>query len=319
MAITNSGLDTSGFRLDHMISMEINRLLADTSNLRNSPFLQYAGSVNGLGTDTIRIRKYSLGGRDLFQAASGAVPEIEDEVGNAIDPTVSTADIQVARQYLIRQISDLGTLAGYGAQDLNPFNLAADMVNSYEARFAELTADSASGLSTNTVGSSAVSMTVDLFFEAIQKLQEADSNRGIDATDLCMVLHPVALGSLQDSLRNESNNAVSLMQATQDMLQIKGRGYAGKLFGVDVYKSSFVNLNVGAHENFLLSPQCIAYADGVPSQLPQAVDFMTMGKILVEMQRQGTQALTQIIGHAYLGFGIVDQNRGCLISTDSTP
>ena len=319
MAISNQGLDTSGFRLDHMISLEINRLLADTSNLRNSPFLQYAGSVNGQGTDTLRIRKYSLGGRDLFAAATGAIPEIEDMSASAIDPTVAFADIQVARQFLIRQISDLGTLAGYGAQDLNPFNLAADMVNSYEARFAELTADTASSLSTNVVGSSAVSMTVDLFFSAIQALQEADSNRGVDAADLCMVLHPVALGSLQDSLRSESNNAVSLMQATQDMLEIKGRGYAGKLFGVDVYKSSFVNVNSSAHENFLLSPQCIAYADGVPTQLPRAVDFMTMGKILVEMQRQGTQALTQIIGHAYLGFGIVDQNRGCLIKTDTTP
>mgnify|MGYP005666972037 CR=1 FL=1 len=319
MAITNSGLDTSGFRLDHMISLEINRLLADTSNLRNSPFLQYAGSVNGLGTDTIRLRKYSMGGRDLFQAAGGAIPEIEDEAGSAIDPTVSTADIQVARQYLIRQISDLGTLAGYGQQDLNPFMLAADMVNSYEARFAELTADTASGLSTNVVGSASDTMTVDLFFDAIQALQEADSNRGVDATDLCLVLHPKALGSLQDSLRSESNNAIAMMQATADMLEIKGRGYAGKLFGVDVYKSSFVNEAASAHENFMLSPRCIAYADGVPSQLPSAVDFMTMGKVLVEMQRQGTQALTQIIGHAYLGFGISDQNRGCLIKTDSTP
>lgn len=317
MAITNSGLNGTDFRLDQMISLEINRLLADTSNLRNSPFLQYAGSVNGQGTDTLVIRKYSLGGRDLFKAAA---TEISDETAGAIDPTTSvSATIQAARQYLIRQISDLGTLAGYGQQDLNPFNLAADMVNSYEARFAQLTADAASGLSTNVVGSASVTMTVDLFFDAIQALQEADSNRGIDATDLCLVLHPKALGSLQDSLRSESNNAVAMMQATADMLEIKGRGYAGKLFGVDVYKSSFVNEAASAHENFMLSPQCIAYCDGIPSQLPSAVDFMTMGKVLVEMQRQGTEALTQIIGHAYLGFGIVDQNRGCLIKTDSTP
>ena len=279
MAITNATLASADFRLDQMISLEINRLLADTANLRNSPFLQYAGSVNGLGTDTIVIRKYSLGGRDLFKAASS---EVSDETSGAIDPTTSvSATIQAARQYLIRQISDLGTLAGYGQQDLNPFTLAADMVNSYEARFAQLTADAASGLSTNTVGSASDTMTVDLFFEAIQELQEADSGRGIDATDLCLVVHPAALGSLQDSLRSESNNAVAMMQATADMLEIKGKGYAGKLFGVDVYKSSFVNVNSAAHENFMLSPQCIAYCDGVPSQLPSAVDFMTMGKVFV--------------------------------------
>lgn len=315
MAITNGGLDTSGFRMDNMISLEINRLLSDTANLRNSPYLQYGGSVNGLGTDTIRIRKYSLGGRDLFQSAGG---EADDEVGNAIDPTVAFADIQVARQFLIRQISDLGTLAGYGSADLNPFNLASDMALSYEARFAQLTADSASLLTTNTVGSASVDMTVDLFFSAIASLQNADSGRGADASQSCIVLHPVALNSLQDSLRSESNNAVSMMQATHDMIEAKGKGYIGKLFGVDVYKSSFVNENTGAHENFMLTPQCIAYADGIPTGLPNTNEFMQMGKIMVEMQREGTSALTQIIGHAYIGFGVVDQTRGVLISTSTT-
>ena len=115
---------------------------------------------------------------------------------------------------MIRQISDLGTLAGYGSQDLNPFNLASDMALSYEARFAQLTADCASLLTTNTVGSASVDMTVDLFFSAIASLQNADSGRGADASQSCIVLHPVALNSLQDSLRSESNNAVSMMQAT---------------------------------------------------------------------------------------------------------
>ena len=311
MATTNSALATSGFRLDNMISLEINRLLSDTANLRNSPYLQYAGSINGLGTSKIRVRKYSLGGRDNFAAATS---ETHDHAGDAIDPTVAYADISVARQYLIRQISDLASLAGYGSEDLNPFNLAADMALSYEARFADLTADTAASLSTNTVGSAATQMSVDLFFEAIQDLQSADSNRGIDNTQICMVLHPSALAKLQDSLRSESNNAVALMQATQDMLAVKGKGFVGNLFGCDVYKSSFVN-TAGGKKNFMLAPSCIAYADGIPSQLPEAVDFMQMGKIVVEMQRQGTQALTQIIGHAYMGFGIVDQNKGVLIET----
>jgi hypothetical protein len=315
MSITNGGLNTSGFRLDHMISLEINRLLSDTANLRNSPFLQYAGSVNGLGTDTIRIRKYSLGGRDLFKASAN---EDDDEANDVTDPTVAFADIAVARQYLVRQITDLGALAGYGSADLNPFNLASDMALSYEARFAELTADTASLLSDNTVGSASVDMTVDLFFQAISALQNADSGRGVDAQQACMVLHPVALNSLQDSLRSESNNAVAMMSATADMLEMKGKGYIGKLFGVDIYKSSFVNENTGAHENFLLTPQCIAYADGIPTQLPNANEFMQMGKILVEMQRQATSALSQIVGHAYIGFGIVDGKRGVKISTSSS-
>lgn len=308
--ITNASLYTDGVRLEHMISLEINRLLTDTANLRNSPFLTYAGSINGMGTDTIRVRKYGLGGRDSF---SDAGSENSDEAANYTDIDAEWADISVARQYLIRNISDLASMAGYGSQDLNPFVLASDMAASYETRFAELTSDAADSFTT-IKGSASVDFTVDLFFEAISALHVADSNRGADGP-YALVMHPVALNQLQDSLRNETGNAISMMAATADMLAVKGKGYVGSLFGVDIYRSSHVNSAASAYFNYMLSPGAIGYADGVPTQLPSAVDFMTMGKVLVEMERQGTAASTQIIGHAYLGFSIIDQAKGLLVKS----
>lgn len=310
--ITNSALATSDFRLDQMISMEINRLLTDTSNLRNSQFLMYAGSINGIGSDTIRVRKYGLGGRDSFADAGS---ENDDHSADYQDVEVGFADIQVARQYLIRNISDLASMAGYGSQDLNPFILASDMAASYETRFAELTCDAADSFTT-IKGSSSVDFTVDLFFEAISALHVADSNRGADGP-YALVMHPVALNQLQDSLRNETGNAISMMPATAQMLEVKGKGFVGSLFGVDIYRSSHVNSAGSAYFNHLLSPGAIGYADGVPTQLPSAVDFMTMGKVLVEMEREGASASTQIIGHAYLGFSIIDQNRGLLVKSST--
>lgn len=308
--ITNASLYSDGVRLEHMISLEINRLLTDTANLRNSPFLTYAGSINGMGTDTIRVRKYGLGGRDSF---SDAGSENSDEAANYTDIDAEWADISVARQYLIRNISDLASMAGYGSQDLNPFVLASDMAASYETRFAELTSDAADSFTT-IKGSASVDFTVDLFFEAISALHVADSNRGADGP-YALVMHPVALNQLQDSLRNETGNAISMMAATADMLAVKGKGYVGSLFGVDIYRSSHVNSAASAYFNYMLSPGAIGYADGVPTQLPSAVDFMTMGKVLVEMERQGTAASTQIIGHAYLGFSIIDQAKGLLVKS----
>ena len=311
--ITNASLLADGVRLDHMISLEINRLLTDTSNLRNSVYLTYAGSINGIGSDTIRIRKYGLGGRDPFVAAG---TENSDEAANYEDVDAEFADIAVARQYLIRNISDLASMAGYGSQDLNPFVLASDMALSYETRFAAMTCDAADAFST-VKGDATSVMSVDLFFDAISALQTADSNRGADGP-FAMVLHPKALNELQDSLRNETSNAISMMQATAEMLEVKGKGYVGKLFGVDVYRSSHVTNAGGAHFNYVLSPGALGYADGIPNQLPNAVDFMTMGKILVELERQGTAAVTQVIGHAYLGFGIIDDDRGLVIKTSTT-
>ena len=310
--ITNASLLSDGVRLSHMISLEINRLLTDTANLRNSPFMTYAGSINGMGSDTIRVRKYGLGGRDSF---SDAGSENSDEAANFTDVDAEFADIQVARQFLIRNISDLASMAGYGSQDLNPFILASDMAASYETRFAELTADAADSFST-IKGSNSVDFTVDLFFEAISALHTADSNLGAEGP-YGLVMHPVALNQLQDSLRNETGNAISMMSATQDMLAVKGKGYIGSLFGVDIYRSSHVNSGSGAYNNFMITPGALGYADGVPTALPSAVDFMTMGKVLVEMERDGAAASTQIIGHAYMGFAIVDQDKGLLVKSQT--
>lgn len=310
--ITNAGLVADNVRLAQMISLEINRLLTDTANLRNSPFITYAGSINGMGSDTIRLRKYGLGGRDSFSAAGG---ENTDEAANFQDIDASSTDIAVARQYLIRNISDLASMAGYGSQDLNPFILASDMAASYETRFAELTGDTADSFLT-IKGSAAVDFTVDLFFESISALHIADSNRGADGP-YALVMHPVSLNQLQDSLRNETGNAISMMAATQDMLAVKGKGFIGSLFGVDIYRSSHVTSGGGAFNNFMVSPGALGYADGVPTSLPSAVDFMTMGKVLVEMQRDGTAASTQIIGHMYLGMAITDQNRGVQVKSST--
>ena len=309
--ITNAALLSDGVRLSHMISLEINRLLTDTANLRNSQFLTYAGSINGIGSDTIRVRKYGLGGRDSFADAG----EVDDKSADYTDLDASFADIAVSRQFLIRNISDLASMAGYGSQDLNPFILASDMALSYETRFAELTSDAADSFN-QTKGSSSVDFTVDLFFEAISALHTKDSNRGADGP-YALVMHPVALNQLQDSLRNETGNAISMMAATAEMLQVKGKGYVGKLFGVDIYRSSHVNSAASAYSNYMLSPGAIGYADGVPTSLPSAVDFMTMGKVLVEMERDGAAASTQIIGHAYMGFKILDNERGLLVKSST--
>ena len=62
MAITQYNLSSPNedLRLAKMISQEIKLLLQDSTNLRNSPFLDFVGSINGKGSDTIRVRKAGL-------------------------------------------------------------------------------------------------------------------------------------------------------------------------------------------------------------------------------------------------------------------
>ena len=71
--ITAFNLQTD-LRLAQMISQEVRLLINDTSNLRNSPYMDYVGSINGLGSDTIRVRQAAYG-RDLFSEFSDANEE----------------------------------------------------------------------------------------------------------------------------------------------------------------------------------------------------------------------------------------------------
>jgi len=306
---THAGLE-GDLRLSAMISQEINLLLRDVSNLRNSPYISYAGSINGLGSDTIRLRKAGLDGFDLFET-----PTNEADEASVQDFTDAKVDIAVARLALMYKMTDLASMTGFGGSDIDPFRLAQSMAGSYEASFADKTADSIDDF-TNIVGSASTQMSVDDFFNAIFQLEKAASNKGAIAP-FAAILHPVALTELQDSLRNETGNAISYMAATQDMLMAKGAGFVGNLLGVDVYKSSYINNAGGAHLSAMFGVGALAYADGVPASLPGAAQSMAMGKVLVEMERDGAKAITSIIGHAYLGCSVVDDDRGVVIKSST--
>ena len=293
-------------RLSAMISQEINLLLKDNANLRNTPLLSYQGSINGLGSDTVRVR---LAGLDGYDSMASADTENHDHSGDTTALTINSADLIAARQYIIYEMSDLASMTGFGGADIDPFRIAQSIAGSYEARFAELTGEAAASFTT-TAGSNTTTLSVDDFFDAIFALEQADSGSGAPGPYAC-VLDPKALTELQDSLRNETGNAISRMQSSMDMLQAKGENFAGNLFGVDVYRSKYVKENASSgYDNYMISPMALGYVDGIPSSIQGSADLMSMGKVVVEFDRRPMSASTFIVGHAYLGLGIIEDARG---------
>ena len=309
--IRNSNLASNGIRLSQMISQEVNLLLKDASNLRNSGLLSYQGSINGLGSDTVRVR---LAGLDGFDSMAAASSEISDESANTTDLTILTADIQAARQFIIYEISDLAGMTSLGTpNDIDPFRLARSISGSYEARFAEMTGAAASSF-TATAGLNTTTLSVDDFFDAIFKLEQAGFGTGTAGGapgPYACVLAPKAITELQDSLRNETGNAISRMQSSMDMLQAKGDNYKGQLFGVDVYSSALVEQNASSgFDNYMISPMALGYVDGIPMGVRGAADLMEMGKIVVEFDRHPMKSSTFIVGHAFLGISIITDDKG---------
>lgn len=295
-------------RLAAMISSELTLLLRDTSNLRNSPFMSYVGSINGSGSDTIRVRQAGLDGRDVFETVSG-----EADAATTQSLATSTVDVVVARLVLMYKETDLASLSGYGNADIDPFRMAMSMAGSYDATFAAKTATAAQSFSTS-VGSNATQFSVDDFFNGIFALEKADTNRGALAP-YAAVLHPVALTELQDSLRNETGNAVSWAPASQEMLKAKGPGYTGDLLGVSTYRSSHVASNgSGGYDNYIFGIGGLGFADGTPNNLPGAGAQIQVGSaVIVEIERDGERAVSKIIGHSYLGVAAIDVTRGALM------
>jgi hypothetical protein len=293
-------------RLSAMISQEINLLLKDNANLRNTPLLSYQGSINGLGSDTVRVR---LAGLDGYDSMAAADTENHDHSADTTALTINSADLVAARQYIIYEMSDLASMTGFGGADIDPFRIAQSIAGSYEARFAELTGEAAAAFTT-TAGANTTTLSVDDFFDAIFALEQADSGSGAPGPYAC-VLDPKALTELQDSLRNETGNAISRMQSSMDMLQAKGENFAGNLFGVDVYRSKYVKENASSgFDNYMISPMALGYVDGIPASVRGSADLMSMGKVVVEFDRRPMSASTFIVGHAYLGLGIIEDARG---------
>jgi len=303
--ITFSNLD-GDLRLSQMISSEIALLLKDNASLRNSGLLKYAGSINGMGSDTIRVRKVGYG-YDSFTK-----PTLEDDTVAATALTDGHADCVVSRFQLAYKMSDLAGITSFGNSpyEIDPFNLAASIAMSYDRLFAELTAAAALG-STGSVGTSGATFSVSTFFAAIYNLEQAQNPEGIAAGasgQFYSVLHPKALSELQASLRSEQGSVIAQMVATEEMIQAKGQGYAGKLFGVDVYRSGHIETDSTDYNNFMADAGGLMYADGVPS-IVGAAETMQMDKVTIEMSRVPEKALSVITGHAYLGLAVLDDAR----------
>lgn len=301
-------------RLSEMISQEIRVLLNDTSNLRNSPFLDFVGSINGMGSDTIRVRQAGYG-QDLMASYTGAA---EDTAIASTSLTDAHADVVVKRLALSYGLTDLASMTGMGgANEVDPFRIAAALAASYEASFADLTADVMDGFSTsvNAVsGGAPAVLTVEEFVSAIGVLEQASSGKGVDGPFVAM-LHPKQFVELQDSIRAETGAVAFQAALGADIIAAKGRGFKGSFLGVDIYTSSYVNVAASARQGALWGPGALGYATGAPS-IPGATTI-SAGEVMVELDRDASRALTNIVGHAYLGMSIIEDARGVVLTSAS--
>lgn len=296
--ITYGVLDTDGIRMDLMVEAEVRALLHDSASLRNSGRLIFAGDVAGIGSDTIALRYSSLDGYTEMSAVADG-----DEITSS-NLTNATANVAVARQGLRYDLTDLASLSGFGS-DIDVFRLAESMRGAFEARFMTLLCTTFSGI-TAQVGTTNVSLSVDDFLDGLYTLELADN----PSDGLTAVMSPRQIADLQSSIRNETANAIAFNPVHSELLKMAGQGMIGNFMGVDIFKSSKCLTSGPDKVGAMFSRGAFAYAQGSPQPLQVGGMIRPAGTpILVELQRDASHSLTEIVGSAYCGVALVEQAR----------
>jgi hypothetical protein len=307
MPILHADLETD-LRLAAQLDQALLVTLTDMATIRNVPgAVDFHGSVNGAGSDTSRLRFVGLGGSDHFASETEGAEVSETVIADA------SVDIAVTRSALLRNISDLSTVTGFSA-DVNPMALAADMVASYDGYFNSLVT-AAGATASASVGTSGADMTHDDFMDGVFTLELASVPGPFYG-----ILHPRQVADWQESLRSEGG-ATQFMAATADMLAIKGQGYAGSHSGVDIWKMSDVAESGGNKQGFLFGAGTFGYKVAIIDERAMlgagSSIAVRMDEILVEITRDASKGITEIIGQAYCGVSLKEQARIVGVVTDA--
>tara|TARA_R100001443_G_scaffold27697_1_gene40904 strand:+ start:2235 stop:3161 length:927 start_codon:yes stop_codon:yes gene_type:complete len=307
MPILHSGLETD-LRLAAIIEREIHALLTDQASMRTSGAINFMGDVAGMGSDTMRVRYAGLDGFDSFAATAAENTDVAETT-----LTDASADIAVVRAALRYDIGDLANLTGVPGADVDPFRLASSMVGSFEQYFNGLVASAITTVTANE-GASGTNLSVDNWFSAMAALETASVPGPYWA-----MLFPQQLSDLKQSLRSEQN-ALQELGDVQAQMKIFGQGFAGNLLGVNVYVSSDVaTANTGADSAGCMWGQgAFGYAIGTPRPLAGAGGEVRAAgtPVVVEFQRDASAALTEVVGHAYCGVSLIEDDRAVQLITD---
>lgn len=298
--------NATDLQLSAVLHQELGLLLADRASIWGHPALFYCGDLNGRGSTTIKKPLVGLAGYDEMAAVAENASASNTALTDA-GPTVT-----IARQALQRQQSDLQKFIN--SVGLNPQLLALDMVGAAAMRFTSMIAALSSGFS-QSVGSTGVDMSVDDWYDA-------DITMMLNSVALgrLAMLHPRQLADLRTSLRAEAG-AVQFMDATAELLQAKGPGYAGSFLGNDIFNSSKVPTANGGDDRagMLVARGAIGWADGSVGAISGAggVVMPAGTKIMVEFERDASGALTKIVGNYYVGVAEFQDLMGVGIVTDA--
>lgn len=293
-------------QLSATLYQEILLVLADRAALAAHPSIVEVGDIAGTGSAVIKVPLAGLDGYDLMAAVA------EGSSSSNTGLTDASVSLTVGRQSLQRTITDLAQMVNGRRMDVE--RLARDMVGAAAMRQMEMIAALASSF-TRSVGTSGSDMSVDDFFDGDILLNLSS----VPADGRLAVLHGRQVGDFRQSLRAESG-PLQYEPTTLEMLRAKGPGMVGRYLGYDIFQSSKApNANSGAdHAGMMIGAGAIGVARGTrrAGMDDQGQQIPAGTPVWVGFERDEAATFTKIVGSAYLGVGILQDNLGVAVITD---
>jgi hypothetical protein len=100
-------------------------------------------------------------------------------------------------------------------------------------------------------------------------------------------------------------------------LQVKPAGYAGTFAGVEIFTSTQLEVGGGGYDQGMWAEGCIGYAEASPVIAHGMTQRPGGSPLAVEFSRDSSRALTEIIGHYYIGMSIIQDGMGVGILSTS--
>ena len=293
-------------RAAELLNQDYLLLAADRNALPNHPALYYAGDFGrtGAGASTSSVRKVPILGLQGFD-----LPATVAEGASIVPSRVTDQQftISVARGGKAYQPSDEVRFSdSLGVYNTQAF--AMDAMAAHSLRLTNAIAALVGGFSLNE-STTGVDLTVAVFLAAITDL-ETGSNQSFAPGDAMCVLHTQQVGDLRASF-STATGTIQWTAVAQEQLALRGNGYRGQIFGVDVFSSGYApSANAGADRaGGMFCRGGIAFATMSP--YAEMADQVVIGSggvgpspvvpILFERDREALAGLTSYVSASWIG------------------
>jgi len=290
-------------RISSVLSAFVYMKLADQADLRSTCLR--LSSTDGQGTLAAKVPQAAWD--DVMAAPGEAANTLPTALGD--DAVTVTA----ARQTLRYDPTDEFMITN---SNTGPEAIANGLAGGYIRRTTDLIGEVIDGFSA-TAGTTTIDLSVDDIYDALFQLEDLNN----DGVFNCALTRK-QFGDFRQSLRGEGGPMQWAEESREMLAAKKMQGYQGSWSGIDFWTSNLLQDDGTDDWGALYTVGAVGLLEVAVGRIQpliptnQYIQMSPPGNMMwVELQRAASYAITQFIGHGFVGVSLNDDDRGVTIQS----